>query len=391
MNITIKKYGFLALIILLSTMVLAPMAQGASDIDEKFNPQKISSRVLTSAATVAWSADGTTLAYITARNIHLYNSTSQWKTGIKQASYIIWQDKENLLAIYPKGNNKVLGIFNTQSMQNTEYLLPKDATAIYPLGPGREYLVTSFSATATSIGVRVASSLYLLDTVTGATEQTFKYQRIIPRNAPAPNLFNGWSTAGPNPVDEGMILIEFRDPPALPPYIKATVVDAVTGEHRELYRGDYDSITRMGCWGASGNALVITTAEGNLRALSTEGLYTSLHPDAIASIPACNPASGQIYTGGYLLGESEELILKKGRTSIGVWNPSGTDLAINNNGTLRLLTGVGSPGFLPTEVPFSQETIKKIRTLRDLLRSNLISADDYQSRKEKLLVSRTNK
>jgi len=369
----------LAFAIMLVCLLLPANAMSAQKPPAKYEPVKIASGVKGTPGTVAWSADGSRIAYI-ARKAHIYDISGKHRSSLKISDpyFLNWSGENQLLVLHGGGQ---FAIVNTVTGESRDIEMPEGAVGVYPAWDDNLIVLTEWSKEI-SIGVDVHHVLYLLDLESGSLKDVYVASRIIPRRYSGSEYLRGWLSEGPAPASGEALLLDFIVPPNAPPYVKAITVDPFTGRTEEIlphYRED-----RFGAWGGwsvLGRKAAIVDDKGHLRVLSLSGAISKVDDAISGSYPAYDPRGDRIYFGGYLIDEdgiNRTAILPEEPESAAFFSPDGNSLAIAAGGKLWLLHGIEPPKHT---VQISMDEIReKLILLRDLYSGGFLTADEYHKR-----------
>ncbi len=348
---------------------------------------------------VSWSPDTQRIAYITdsltiintsdlTSNIVEGTVKTSIKSPIKGAYFVRWIDSDTLLALRREGGLAYVVRLNGKGTVMDETVLPMIPDAAYPTNGYKQLLLVSDSSMDMKIGVRTISTLHVMDTLTAEYIEAYKTERIHPRSLKGTGFIMGWSGAGPSPLDNSMLLITYKDPPALNPYSKASVVDYLTGKRRDIYRSPAKRLIPGASWSPKGDRVAVPGIEGSLRLMGRNGITLTLDEIIKGTHVSWSPTGSRMCFGGVLMytdGSARRKLVDSDMLSRCFWAPRGRKVAVLSDGTLRLYSDpmdreLGRDALRP-----GHYSISKIKVLRDLLREKLIDKDEYSKRFRKVM------
>ena len=379
----------------MALLLVPAILVSAGRADEKPAPgvslkaRLISKSAASGQGTVAWSPDGQRLAYISkSLVVEEIEGDKRLKSPVKGIYFISWLDDSHLLALRRKGKAAFAALLDASGLLLNEIVMPVAADAAYPLsGFERLLLLSSTMEPINKIGVRTVASAYVFETSGGTYREAFSIDRIQPRALAGQGFIMGWSGAGPSPLDEALVLIEYKDPPALNPYIKAVAVDYITGQGTVMYRLPMGNLWPGGSWSPGGGAVAIPDGDGSLKIIKRTGEAQVLDMEVKGRYAAWSPASDRICFGGHVINpDGSDLVkLKDGaRETRCYWRSGGSDVALLDGGMLEFITGADEPPTDGGPGVKAAETIRKVRLLRGLLEDGLVDRKEYDMRFQRL-------
>jgi len=348
----------------------------------------VSDEVSMGPGAVAWSPDGQRLAY-TGKSLVVeeIEGKGRFESPVNGIYFVTWISESQVLALRRKDKTAFVSLLDASGKPLREVALPVMAHAVYPLkGFGRLLLLSSTMETL-RIGVRTVARAYVFETSEGTHREAFSIERIHPRSLTGKEFIMGWSGAGPSPLDESLVLIEYKDPPALNPYIKAVAVDYITGRGSVFYRLPMGSLGSGASWSPGGDAVAIPDTEGRLKVIRRTGEAQALDIDVTGRYAAWSPVADRICFGGYILnpdGTGLVMFRNGAKSARCYWRPGGRDVALLDGGRLVFIAGVDEPpadGALGVK---ASDVIRKVRLLRELLEEGLVDRKEYDMRFQRL-------
>lgn len=359
---------------------------------QKYMPLMLSHGVIPQRGAVAWSTDGTRLAFITDGSTDVRTSDGVMrKIGIAAAEFLCWVSETDILVIYREDGRRALKLASSDSGSYRQIDLDREPRAVLCIPNERKVIILSAASEIVSFGTELRYDLALYDMETTSLKELYRLSKIIPVQARGVDYTAGWIFPGINPVYTTVVGMEYVDPPALSPYLKVFSIDIVTAERREIGRIPGARLTASGSWSPDGRRIALTDAAYRLIILEEDGEVTLVNDELQGLYPSWNPEGSQIYFGGYVLdsdGNGRELVLTDAAESRAYWSPDGKSLAVvTARGDLWLLRGF-TTHFRPPDRPGSSELARKLRLLKELFMEGLIDEPQYRRRYERLLHDR---
>lgn len=366
----------------------------AGPADEKSAPggslvtRLVSKSVASGQGAVAWSPDGLRLAYISKSLVVVeIEADKRFESPVKGIYFISWLDDSRMLALRREGKTVFASLLDASGKLLSEIAMPVAADAAYSLDGFKRLLLLSSTMKTIKIGVRTVASAYVFETKGGTYREAFSFDRIQPRGLAGREFIMGWSGAGPSPLDDALVLIEYKDPPALNPYIRAVTVDYITGRGSAIYRLPMGNLWPGGSWSPGGGAVAIPDGDGSLKVIKRTGEAQVLDMEVKGRYAAWSPASDRICFGGYIMNPDGTGLVKLKDGARGArcyWRPGGRDIALLDGGRLELITGADEPPADGGPGRKAAETIRKVRLLRELLEDGLVDQKEYDMRFQRL-------
>jgi len=277
-------------------------------------------------------------------------------------------------------------------LDRKDLLISSDPQAIVALPDSGGLLLISASIEQTRLWTEFSYMLALFDPDTGSDKKLFEMQKRLPmKNMPADYL-NGWLWTGIRPADSAILTVEPVKPPVIMPYLQIGLIDYQTEKNRGIGRIINGGMSIAASWSPDGRRFAYSDDQKHLAIFDSEG-SAAINPEAVqditGSFPSWNPKGSQIFFGGYILrsdGGKKQAIFPGAQTSIGVWSPDGRKIAILNGQDLHLLTG-HTPSLIPPDRVFPDDLVRKIFLLKELLSEGLITAQEFETRRDNLIRS----
>ena len=388
------RHMSIALVALMALLLGSAGSAGAVG-DEARGPviSLVSKNVASGQGTVAWSPDGRRLAYIEkALLIRDMESEKQVKSPVRGIYYIRWIDDSQIMALRRQKDMTLACLLDASGELIAEAVLPVRADAAYELKGFQRLLIVSTTMDTLRIGVQTVSTVSVFNTPDGSYGNTYTTSRIHPRVLADRDFIMGWSEAGPSPLDDTLVLIDYKDPPALNPYVRAIAVDYSTGKGSAFYRLSMGMLSSGAGWAPDGRSIALADGQGSLRIIGRNGETQVPETDIKGTYAAWSPVADRICFGGYIMGLKGGNVLKLRDGAEGArcfWRPGGRDLALLTDRRLELFSGADEPGpdkggDRAGESEKASEILKKVRLLRELLEEGHLDVKDYNMRLRRL-------
>jgi hypothetical protein len=372
----------LGIIFLLSATISCSPRRVPSDA-APHHPARLASGVPSQPGSASWSPDGKRIAFIST-TVNIYNrehGTSK-AIGINNPSYLLWTADQELLVIAQSENTAELCLVEPETLAVTRHALDNAARALYPLDT-EKLLVLSAKQTMLKIGIKMDYQLATYDRREAKQKNLYSFSKIYPRQTSGEPLF-AWLHAGMDPLNDVLLAMELITPPVIAPYTRLLEIDVLSGEALEI-AAPRKTVYTAASWSPDGRRLALSDDAGrllitDLRAGTVEAAVTGFHP-------AWNPKGSLLYLGGYLVqsdGKTEAALLPDSPRSIGWWSGDGSQLAVASDGDLWLFDSF-APVFLPPDRPLDETLKTKLSSLKNLQREGLITMQEYQDRRARLL------
>ncbi len=356
------------------------------------HPVPVSSGVAARPGVLAWSPDGTQLAFLDGTGTvgvvdAASSSLAVRRLDIPSPRSLAWACDGTLYALSREKDRDILLLVGDGHPGVTRVALDRRADAVYPVDRSRAFLL-SIELAKLRIGTEVRCALFRLDLASGSTTTLHAYRRIFPTTEHEEDFLTAWAQAGLNRLDGTFLIMEHIKPPALPPYTLVQAFDPVSGDLADLGGPDRRTIYLSADWSPEGRRIALTTRDGRLVVRRTDTM-ASLEIPVPGIYPAWHPAGELLMVGGTLVdastGRSVPLV-GNDSGSYARWSPGGTRLALITQGELLLLTGFAPSA--PSRTPLDLVLNKKLIMLQELLSDGLITAEDYRARRSQLLRDR---
>jgi hypothetical protein len=380
-------YISIAVAALILTVFIHPAPAGPESVPGPA-VRLVSDKVAPGQGTVAWSPGGGRLAYVERKLVIEDLATGKrMKSPVKGVYYVRWIDDSSMLVLRRRKKESFASLLEASGKLLREAPLPVGADAAYPLKGFERLLLAGSSMKTLRIGIDTAARAGILDTSGGSYSESYSTSRIQPKGLSGREFIMGWSEAGPSPLDDALVLIDYKDPPALHPYVRVLVVDPATWEGTPLYRIPESLLGPGGGWSSGGDTLAIADITGTLKLIRRNG-ETRVPETAVRGFyPAWSPVADRICFGGHVLSPSggETVKLRDGAEKARcIWRPGGRDLVLLSQGRLEHFTGVDEPDRDESRAAKTAETLKKVRLLRDLLEEGHVERKEYDMRLQRL-------
>jgi hypothetical protein len=341
---------------------------------------------------VAWSPDSTHLVYIKNEDLILvdYASGNNKKISGVKPVFVEWAPGNDLIAVHNTGDRK--GLVRVDPYEGTVAPAPlaEEPAAVKWLIPPDELIVLSTQLQRRQIGTFVRFSLTRV--TADSHELFFERESYYPTRRQDADFISAWNFPGLRPLHETVLTPQYHNPPAVPPYTYFKTVDPVIPSEEEIARMDSQRFNVPASWSPDGSRLALVNDEGFLIIADTE------NPDALQPVnyeiqgafPSWNPRGSQIYLGGWLVGSDGTAIrelLPGALVSLGVWSPDGEKIAVITDSNLLIFDSI-VPSFDEPDLavdPGFLDVREKLRLLKNLLKEELISQPEFDTRKKTLL------
>lgn len=350
-----------------------------------FHPARIASGVPSRPGSMSWSPDGKQIAFISsALNIYDREQRTLRTVGIKNPSYLLWTAEQGLLVIARGADTAVLCVVEPGTLAVTQHILGPDARALYHVDRDR-LLVLSMKRTLLRFGIETQYRLSAYHQRGAMQNKLYSFEKIYPRRIPDELLFT-MLHAALDPLNDALLVMELVTPPVVSAYTRLKSIDVLTGEAREIAAPQNTVYTGIS-WSPDGRRLALSDASGRLEITDLRVSAGAVRTDAVGLHPAWNPRGSLIYLGGYLVssnGKTEAALLPDSPQSLGLWSGDGTRLAVAADGDLWLFDAF-TPVYLPPDRPLDEALKNKLSLLKSLHSDGLVTLQDYQARRARLL------
>jgi len=377
----IRRPGLLSFVILLAVVSCATL----SSRPELFRA------VRNQPGQVAWSPDSRTLALASGGDlvlVDLQGRILQTLEGVNPV-FVNWAPGSDLIVVHgPDGAGRRLSRWEVGSGDLQAIGESPGARAAFPVGDDRGLAVLSLSFQKMSVGSFADMGFTLAE---GArTKELGSVHTNLPPGATEDAYLAAWTLPGLRPFHETLLRPQYRKPPMFPPYTLLDTLDPLTGEVTQIIRLNLNRYGTPLTWSPDGRFLAFTDDSGYLNILdATSGDEPVQVSAAVKGLyPSWHPMRKVLCFGGRLVTIKGKVLNKmdsSGEESIGTWSPDGLHLALVDRDGLRVVSDIR----LPEDVeawelsPDMEQARDRLRSLKDLYRKNLISIDEYKSRREK--------
>jgi hypothetical protein len=341
---------------------------------------------------VAWSKDSAQLAVIKGRSLIIIDTESGSSEKINgiHPLFLEWSPGNELLVINKRGNNNELVKINPRDESHRVISVIHSPSAARWFNPPEEIVVLSFNKRIFKIGTFVT---YIFSKINASKEKEFfKREVYYPVVNPDIDITSGWTHPGIRPIHESVLTPIYHDPPVIAPYTNFSTVDPVTALESGIIKFNGRRYSVPSSWSPDGSRLAVTDDEGHLNIIDVSNPEVSkpVNYDIKGLSPAWNPMGSQIYLGGWILnsdGPALKQLLPDAFDSTATWSPDGKKVAIVSHEKVLYVKHV-SPSFITGDRNVDSALLKvrdKLRTLKDLYVSSLISIDEYNKSKNEIL------
>lgn len=356
----------------------------------RYHPVSIATGIPSRPGAMAWSPDSSRLAFMgdTVTVVDVRGEAPRtWRLDIKAPRFLAWADNGTLSILTREGDHDVLFQVDAAGPGINRMTLDRRADAVYPLDD-RRALLLSLNVSRLKFGTEVSAALSLFDLASGATTTLHASSRVLPSGDRDDALLTAWTHAGPNPLDGSFLLMEHIKPPAAAPYSRVLALDLASGELQEISSQDQRALYLSADWSPDGRTIALTGPGGRIEIRNIrDGRVLDIPAPGL--YPAWHPAGELLAVGGTLVsvatGTSAPL-LTSGSGSIARWSPDGTRLALITGGELLLFRDIASP--VTRSSPLDIGLKRKLHILRELLRDDLITREEYRARRSRLLLEK---
>lgn len=344
----------------------------------------IANDVRVEPGSVAWSPDGSQIAYLARDAVMLRNiQTGQIQViELSAPRFLAWPDAETITVLAGADHERALYAIDAERFRIRASTPLPDAIAIYPDADGA--LIVAARIRPFSFGRELSIQLVEKPARTGHAAPLYEQMRVIPPRLPDAGLLFAWTHADLHPLDLSRLVIEHIRPPVIAPYSRVLLIDRADGAETELIGRDQQTVYVSAAWSPEGTALALTLSDGRIEIRTRNGrLLTSAGP--FGYFPSWGPRD-VIYVGGAFIDRSGAVIslFRTAPSSIGYWSPDGVRIAVAFQGGLWLMDAPA-----PRERVVVDAAVKqKIARLRGLYRDGFIDADEYRQRTSRLREGR---
>ncbi len=355
----------------------------------RYNPVRIASNVLAKPGSMAWSPEGTRLAFI-GKTLTIYDADSGEKKSLSigRPYYVVWASDNTLYALSRDQNGKsVLSSVDMKNFRITTKAFDLDTQAVYPTFDGKKLIFLSANVKSLSYGTTIDYIALLHDRTTGQSKIVYTFSKTYGIKNPDIAFWTAWTHAGPSPLDDALVVMEHVKPPVFPFYTIVNAMDLATSEVSELSNPESRKAFISASWSPDGKRVVVTGG-GQLEVRDRMGKSVVIDRSLPARYPSWNPRGSRIYAGGCLIdsdGKNKEMLLTNAGGSVAQWSADGTRLAVATGEDLLLFQNLRTSYVLPDK-PLDKDTSGKLSLLKELLAEGVISPQEYHERRAAILM-----
>jgi len=308
--------------------------------------------------------------------------------------FIAWAPGDRVAVLSDTGAGKEITLLDAAKGTYSSAPASESAIALKWLYPPDDLVEFSAEAKRYTIGTFIT---YSFSRVQGEEREIFFQKELyFPTRRQDLDFTSAWSFPEIRPVYETLLMPEYHNPPAVTPYIYFKTVDPVTGIVDDIVKLENRRFNVLASWSPDGSRLAAADHEGLLVIQDAdegaEGAAVSGIPvnyEIKGLNPSWNPRGSQIYLGGWLVGSDGGAVaelLPGAVESIGVWSPDGEKIAVMSESRTLIFDSI-HPSFLDPDRPLGNELLQmqeKLRLLKELLTSGLITRSEYDDRRAKL-------
>lgn len=345
---------------------------------------------------VAWSPDSSEIALIRDGQLVLLDYAAGRVRKIPEIRplFIAWAPGDRVAVLSDTGAGKEITLLDAAKGTYSSAPASESAIALKWLYPPDDLVEFSAEAKRYTIGTFIT---YSFSRVQGEEREIFFQKELyFPTRRQDLDFTSAWSFPEIRPVYETLLMPEYHNPPAVTPYIYFKTVDPVTGIVDDIVKLENRRFNVLASWSPDGSRLAAADHEGLLVIQDAdegaEGAAVSGIPvnyEIKGLNPSWNPRGSQIYLGGWLVGSDGGAVaelLPGAVESIGVWSPDGEKIAVMSESRTLIFDSI-HPSFLDPDRPLGNELLQmqeKLRLLKELLTSGLITRSEYDDRRAKL-------
>lgn len=347
-------------------------------------PFLVSDGVVLDEAAFAWAPDGLRAGWIDDGMVVIYDTVVKKQVARTRGGYsaLLWDDS-GLYAIRGSGEKTAVSVIDPDSGRVArEIPVGVSASRLYRSARDGELILGWQAFKREKIGIDVNYALYVLDLKTGKLDKKYSDYHIgFGRNVDA-RFYRGW--AGVSGLDTQALLVDYISPPALRSYMRFVLVDYLQNTKNDIGRTEALELTSRASWNSDGRRVALALEGDGIAFLDIKDGKLSVLEGFSGLWPSWSPSGDKLYFGGFLISpdgtRKEEILNNAGRT-IGWWSPDGTRLAVADaNSSIRLITG-----FAPSASGVKPGTRQRLLDLKGLLIDGLISQDEFNTRRDRLL------
>lgn len=382
---------FTVLVLLLTLAACAPrLAPSLTEAASRYRPARVAGNMQARPGIIAWSPDGTHLAFA-ARELAIFDASTGGKKmyPLENLQYLAWSPEGTLYALCRGSEGRtILFILDPGSSDFRQVPLDVTADAVYPGADGKSLMLLEANVQSLPFGSAVTVKVTTTDLAGKNRRAIYSSSKTSMLRKPNVTALTAWIHAGLNPLDHALLVMEHTVPPNASYYTKILAIDPITGEISDRYDRGAKNGYLSAHWSPDGMRAVVTDGEGHLEIRDRKGRSKRLDPSLTGIFPSWNPSGSRIYVGGSLIdsaGGHRETLLEQAADSIGQWSPDGRQLAVVAGGELLLFKGI-EIGFIAPDGPCNRALSEKIASLGELCVEGLLSHEEYRSRRDGMIL-----
>ncbi len=379
-----------ALLLLMAAACTSLHAPSLTAAAIPYNPVSIASGVPAKPGSLAWSPEGTHLAFI-GKTLTVYDTEfgKQRYFPVYNPYYVVWAPGNTLYALSrdPKGNSVLYRVDMKNPGIKSTALAP-DAVAVYPISGGKNLLVVFVSVRSLSYGTTIDCIVALSSADGDRSKTVYSFSKSYMMKNPDAAAFTAWTHAGPSPLDDALPVMEHVKPPVFPFRTKVNIVDLASDEASEMPNPGVQKIYLSASWSPDGKRMAMTDGDGHLEVRDRLGDSIVIDSSLIGIYPSWNPRGSRIYAGGYLIdsdGKNKEALLTNAAGSNSQWSPDGTKLAVATGDELLLFRNIRT-SYIAPDKPLDSVLFQKLLLLKNLLSDGVISREEYNERHRNIIT-----
>ncbi len=324
----------LCILPLLAVAACAPRrAPAVTESALRYKPVTIATGIPAKPGCMSWSPDGTSLALI-GTMLTIYDTKSRELTSfpIDHPFYVAWSPDGIIYTLSRgKAEKNILCSLDRKSSRIKSMELEQGIDALYPIFNGKTLILVSAGVRHLSFGTVISNRISMRDATSGLTTTVYSSTKTVITKNPNSAVLKAWTNAGPNPLDNAILLVEHVIPPDVPSYSRVSIVDPETRALSEVFGPDARKTYLSASWAPDGKRAAMTDGNGRLEIRDRLGKGIVLDSPPAGLYPSWDPRGSRIYLGGYLIdadGKNGEALLTDAGGSLARWSPDGSALAI---------------------------------------------------------------
>ncbi|MBI5100484.1 MAG: PD40 domain-containing protein [Nitrospirae bacterium] len=384
------KAVFCILAIIVSAIVSASSGSCAEDrIPSVYSPVKVDSGVAPESGRVSWHNDNTRIAYISdAAYIYDTRTGAARPLDIAGPHYLSWAGDNHLVVLYREEGRKAMCLVDARDLSIRKLPVDIEPDAVFPVKEGAGLLIFSSKISARALWADYHFALARYDISSGSAKKIYEATVRLPVRNARPEDLKGLVQPDMNPFDFTALLMEAVKPPVVQPYVKIVSVDYITGKANVIGEMHHRGISVSGSWSPDGRRFAFGDETGLLKIYDlNSGEISDTGHDIRGRRPSWNPEGSQIFYGGHVVTrgvKDAEMLVPDGASSIGIWSPDGTGLALISSDGLRILRNF-RPSFVPPDGRVDKTLKAKLLLLKEIYAEGLITGSEYEKRYKKLM------